>query len=1032
MEKHFFKNWLVVLALLVHLPGKAEDIDLFMGLTPAVTDVPNVLIVLDNTANWNTAFANEKAALVAVFNGLTLNRFKVGLMMFTETGSGNSGNDGAYVRAAMRLMNSTNRPLYSTLINSLDQTGDSGNAGKIGKSMEEAYLYLSGGTPHAGNNKNKTDYAGNTSEAAASTAIYALTGNALSSKAATTYNSPVTAESCSKNYIIYISNGAAQDSSSDTTQATTALASAGGSTTTIPLNPSGSQDNIADEWARFLKVSSLGATVYTVDINKVTTGQGPGWTALLKSAAAQSSGKYFDVASSGTQIQDALNNIFSEIQSVNSVFASVSLPVSVNTQGTFLNQVFIGMFRPDADANPRWNGNLKQYQMGIITGGVELQDAAGVNALNSQTGFVTECARSFWTPTTVDTEWTSNPLGDCLTVANSKGSNFPDGNVVEKGGQAYKLRQSSTRTVNTCNASMASCRGTDTGGTGLTPFSTTNVTQAQLGAADAAEQSALINWAIGEDNKNDENGNLVTTDRRLSAHGDVVHSRPVAVNFGSDSAPNVVVFYGGNDGMLRAINGNQTSAIGTIPAGGELWSFMPPEFYSSIKRLRNNNTPIQFPSSVTGSPATSSKPYGIDGPITAFTGTLGGSSRTFVYATMRRGGRALYAFDVTNSITSPSSPTLKWKIGCEDSGCSTGLSGIGQTWSAAKSFTASGYGSGATPLLVMGGGYDNCEDYDFLTSVGANHNCTSSSKGHYVYVLDAYTGAVLKAFDTGETRGVIADITIVRDSVDQALYGYTADLGGNVYRITFGDGTAASDNSSSWSMTKIASLGCDTTATCTANRKFMFAPSVVSVDGNYVVMIGSGDREKPLTYFASANAVPNLFFMFTDKPTIAASTWPGSADCTGTAIICKSSLFGITGSSTPSATDLAAKKGWYLSMTSTEQVVTSAVTVFGTVSFSTHQPAAPVDGSCKSNLGIARTYNVKYTNAASTNGTDSRSQDIVGGGLAPSPVAGQVTIGTKTIPFCIGCANEILKSKLPSSVGFVVQPKGRLYWYIQK
>ena len=51
---------------------------------------------------------------------------------------------------------------------------------------------------------------------------------------------------------------------------------------------------------------------------------------------------------------------------MNSVFASASLPVSVNTQGTFLNQVYIGVFRPDADALPRWPGNLKQYKLGIV------------------------------------------------------------------------------------------------------------------------------------------------------------------------------------------------------------------------------------------------------------------------------------------------------------------------------------------------------------------------------------------------------------------------------------------------------------------------------------------------------------------------------------------------------------------------------------------------------------------------------------------------------------------------------------------
>ena len=50
--------------------------------------------------------------------------------------------------------------------------------------------------------------------------------------------------------------------------------------------------------------------------------------------------------------------VFNEIQAVNSVFAAASLPVSVNARGTYLNQVYMGMFRPDADGHPRWRGNL--------------------------------------------------------------------------------------------------------------------------------------------------------------------------------------------------------------------------------------------------------------------------------------------------------------------------------------------------------------------------------------------------------------------------------------------------------------------------------------------------------------------------------------------------------------------------------------------------------------------------------------------------------------------------------------------------
>ena len=158
--------------------------------------------------------------------------------------------------------------------------------------------------------------------------------------------------------------------------------------------------SMADEWSRWMEQSPYAITTYTIDVNPGSTGQGPGWTALLKSMATVSRGKYFAVnaAGDGSQVALALKTIFSEIQSVNTVFASVALPVSVNTEGTYLNQIYVGMFRPDRDALPRWVGNLKQYKLGITAGRLDTQDANSASAINSNTGFITECARSFWTP----------------------------------------------------------------------------------------------------------------------------------------------------------------------------------------------------------------------------------------------------------------------------------------------------------------------------------------------------------------------------------------------------------------------------------------------------------------------------------------------------------------------------------------------------------------------------------------------------------------------------------------------------------
>lgn len=1025
MNKHYIKGLLLAAFLAVPLSSMAEDIDLFVGAPAVSADRPNVLLIIDNTGNWNTAFNNEKAALKALFDGLPEDKFNVGVMMY---GSPDSG----YVRAGIRPMDAINRPLYSDFVNGLEQVGDRQSARTMGRTMSEAHRYLSGLQSVGGASFEKRDHTGNTSGNATSNAIYARPGNALSSSSATTYTSPLAGTSCAKTFIIYIGNtlpsgNVTQDNTARNNAAKSELISAGGeaAATEIPLSPSGFQGNVSDEWARFLN-QSMGVVTYTVDVDPTdpVTGHNNGKanSALLKSMAKVGGGKYFAVDSSvggGSEIAAALNTIFSEIQSVNSVFASVSLPVSVNTQGTFLNQVYIGMFRPDASSLPRWAGNLKQYKLGFVDNTLRLLDAADASAINSQTGFITECARSFWTPSLVDNYWSFNPQGACLATANSATSNSPDGNIVEKGAQAYLLRSTASRTVKTCDPAFAAC-------TSLTDFNTSNaaITAASLGAADATERNQLINWARGLDIDDErasvygETPNASTaTQMRPSAHGDVVHSRPVALNYGTDAAPQVVVFYGGNDGVLRAINGNRSAAIGGAAAGSELWSFMPPEFYTTLKRLRANSPEISFPGSTTAGAVP--KAYGFDGPVTAYSNAA--NDVHWLYAAMRRGGRVFYAFDVST----PATPALKWKLGCpnkaNDVGCSPGFDGIGQTWSSPKIMSAAGH---AGPLLIMGGGYDPCEDAD-------PHTCNSSSKGNKVYVLNASTGALLKTFDTD--RGVIADITVVPGSNGLAAYAYAADLGGNVYRISGVDANTpiASTAPGDWTMTKIAALGCDTgEAFC--NRKFMFAPDVV-VDGNTnTLLLGSGDREKPLGFYSNAASVANYFFMLKDQPTTATWLSSESVNC-GANVICRASLeFIAAGAASPAQAVVDAKKGWYLGLAPSEQVVTSAITVFGVVTFSTHSPAVATPGQC-SNLGTARVYNTEFGNAESASG-GLRFENISGGGLPPSPVAGMVTLddGT-TVPFIIGASGASpLEGGEPPTPPSAAQPKAKVYWNIEQ
>lgn len=491
------------------------------------------------------------------------------------------------------------------------------------------------------------------------------------------------------------------------------------------------------------------------------------------------------------------------------------------------------------------------------------------------------------------------------------------------------------------------------------------------------------------------------------------------------------MFYGASDGMLHAINGNQSNSIDAYAPGSELWSFVAPEHYGRLKRIYHNSPAITYPSVGDAT----AKPYFFDGPITAFKD----SGTVWVFATQRRGGRMIYAFDTST----PTSPSLKWRQGCpnlaDDTNCtSSDFVSIGQTWSAAKILKASGYVSGSTPLpmLILGGGYDTCEDGQGSSDL----NTCTAPKGNRIFVLDANNGSILTTLSTD--RSVVGDITVVPNTLTGlADYAYAADTGGNVYHITIGSAVP-----SNWTIMKIAALGCDTTA-CpggVANRKFMFAPEVVVAPSYNVILIGSGDREHPLLSHTTTTSVNNAFFMIKDKPSDAAWWSSETANCQSQALACITSLLAIDPDSTllPTEAQLASKKGWYMpfgtdgSGHDKEQVVTSAVAVLGVVTFSTHTPTLPEKNSCY-NLGEARVYNLGFMDGRPAGAT--RYVPVNGGGLPPSPVAGMVTVQDSvtgqdmTLPFLIGGSGvSSLEGSAPEPLATPARYKSRAYWYLQQ
>src|SRR5581483_8783263 len=480
-------------------------------------------------------------------------------------------------------------------------------------------------------------------------------------------------------------------------------------------------------------------------------------------------------------------------------------------------------------------------------------------------------------PNTGNTVTSSIPTTTAIAVATNHG--FTSGQSVQiAGATPNAFNGTFTVTVldpNTFTYTLASAQGNASGA----------MTATATGGASSTERDNVINWVRGQDNFQDENLNASFTDIRASVHGDVLHSRPAVVNYnrrtGTAADTDVYVFYGSNDGMVHAVKGGFSSASGDPAAGSEVWGFVPQEFFPKLRRLRNNLPTI--------SPF-NKKPYFADGEINVYTLDHNGDGKidttvdpldqALIFVSVRRGGRFLYALDVS----SPLNPKLLWKV----SNTSPGMEELGYTWSDPS--VVSRTNATAGPVLIFGAGYDaSVEDIPptaiatvATSSITTHTNVTQDytanttynrSMGRGIFVLDALTGNVLFAASSqpapsdfpasavylqvpGMTCSISSDVAVLRNRGGSVLNrAYVGDTCGNLWRLDFND-----SNIANWTVTQIASIG--NWSTTTGRRKFLFPPDVVYSNGFDALLIGSGDREHPFD-----TTVTNRMYMFEDQGT---------------------------------------------------------------------------------------------------------------------------------------------------------------------
>lgn len=1029
-----FRQMTKLLALLACFGANsvmAEDVDIFLSNADTTSSRPNVLLVLDNAASNNSQVTlldgltnGDKLEMLRqvlnnivdpknspyfpACNGLTprvpvgcvtktevsalLDNINLGLMIANPSGSGKGG----YVRYHVRSMKESdgNR---TNLIGKINPGIPQANNAPYAKSMHEAYLYYGGKTPYVGFDSDQYD-------------IGAKDGNH--------YRSPAN-DSCQTNYIVFVGNGGPDSGEENDTAAL--LAGIGGKLVTDPVQfpPNNLVSSWFDEYARTLKnqdvVPSLdgvqNVTTYTIAVqnpsaNNYNTNTVASSRELLKSAAFLGGGEYF-LASNGQEVMKAFIDLLSKFQAVDSVFAASTLPVSVNVRGTFLNQVYMGQFRPDAGAGPRWPGNLKQYKIALSGTTPVLADRFGAGVEDTVNGFIKSDKTSFWT--TSSNYWAFGPMGSPKSA-----SDAPDGNIVEKGGAAQRLRQvfatsQTDRKLYTCNGA---CVANAALSSNLFNDANVGVTKELLGATDATERTNLINWVRGADNIDNEDGNGVSTDIRARIHGDLLHSRPAVVNYNRSNPADerdIVVYYGTNGGIFHAVKGGQDDAD-----GGEKWGMIFPEHLGAYKRLRDNSPDI-----MSGSP----KPYFADGPISVYQNDANGDhklvaadgDKVYLYVGMRRGGQFVYALDVSD----PDVPKFLWEI--TNSGA---FAEMGQTWSTLRPAKIRAVVSGVLAadqhVVIMGAGYDAAaEDSD---------PAATNTKGRGIFVINGVTGFLVKQIYVAGMGSMAADLTVIdRDGDGYFDRIYAADTKGNIWRVDIDDA-----NPDNWVTYKLAALG--GTASNADRRKFLNKPDVVFGADYDAILVGSGDREHPFE-----KTVQNRFYMLKDKNIgLTGGLVCSTALVTRTCV--ESDLVDVTSNPFQNSTAVV-PDGWYLTyldangVNAGEKTVGNAVTVSGTTFFGTNQPTPAASGICTANLGQAKLYAVNFASAAATSDvnadgiitTADRSTVIQGGGFPPSPVYARVKVGDKEVDvLCTGA-----KCIPPPNSGTTTK-RSRTYWYMKQ
>lgn len=582
------------------------------------------------------------------------------------------------------------------------------------------------------------------------------------------------------------------------------------------------------------------------------------------------------------ELQNVFKNILFRVQEVKSdTFAAPSVSVNASNRLQNRDELYYALFKPSN--TPRWNGNIKKYK---ITADGVIRDSKNLPAVDQNTGFFKETARSIWS---------TQDDGDVVTEGGFAGT-F-DGDPVDADSPKRNIWGVVDATINDTTETEAVNLINGEGATFMEKFiaNTSTISDEGFGlvgntvAEKTENKENVVKWLLGADVDQELVSSSSPTDPNQFV-GETLHSTPYVLTYGTNPDPDYqkdIIFSTTNQGLLHAINGQ---------SGEEEWAYIAdPSLFKNFGAYYNQK--VNAPHA-----------YGLDGEIEFKVERAKNQSVTkaHLFIGQRRGGDKYFGIDVTNALpinvaanpNGPPSPTpgpeKLWTI----TGEMSDFDRMGQTWakpvSAKVNYCDDNVASTSKAdcpsrdVLFLSGGYDTKYDgivtIDPVTKVRTLTDAdfslhADSVKGNAIYMVDAADGSLLwMAGKTDQIKDSDRDLALDEmehsfpteptvidadfDGIADLLF--VTDISGQIFRIDFQghitkdtDGNLIVDDNDIRANPKagvnevsggvIADLSDDS-----ANRKFYnrldvsLIPATKTTFARYAISIGSGYRAHPL------------------------------------------------------------------------------------------------------------------------------------------------------------------------------------------